>query len=136
MAYLRNKKMINMRWKSVIFWIFVYFWTHIIENLILKKQLLGMKNRTYYESLTFYGPFDKNWYDMDIYSLRNLFNILITPTFTPKFNGKHPYSVNKVYDRIAKMDVYVDVYFWIGCGPMKKSLMKNNNVIISWEICF
>ena len=42
---------------------------------------------------------------MDIYSLRNLFNILITPTFTPKFNGKHPYSVNKVYDRIAKMDV-------------------------------
>ena len=24
----------------------------------------------------------------------------------------------------------VDVYFWIGCGPMKKSLMKNNNVII------
>ena len=34
---------------------------------------------------------------MDIYSLRNLFNILITPTFTPKFNGKHPYSVNKPF---------------------------------------
>ena len=51
---------------------------------------------------------------------KNLFNLLTTHTFTAKFNGKHPYSVNKVYDRIAKMDVYVDVYFWIGCGPMKK----------------
>lgn len=33
---------------------------------------------------------------MDIYSLRNLFNLLTTHTFTANFNGKHPYSVNKV----------------------------------------